>query len=367
MLSASTDLVRCAHKIRKHWNWILDYENLVAANHTHCRIILWRFLGTSAEEASNCSCAPFHIYLISRPWFPVSKLKYTGPIRFHLFLQFCHVQLFPSAVLAWTRQWQQQNALTTHSAAAAAASSFSSSWVLFVCAELSLSFFQAADHDSLVQELGLNYTSDSLPQECGLYAWWPFLSQVLQLLTWGCDQPPYTLLSSSDLELAEDDDDDVPMIVLMACTNVSYKPSLAFRPLPLWRSWSSSNFRKSDDLSFKSLLAHHPHHPPSSANRPWILSSTTLPLHFVAAPLIDFQLSMKQTAVLKNPTPFLLHVQSITPLLVTPTNDFTNFLQRLLQSFLQRLLQSFLQSFLQRLLQSFLQRLLQSSSNSKFG
>ncbi len=100
MFSASTDLARCAHKIRKHWNSILDYENLVAANHTHCRIILWRFLGTSAEEASNCSCAPFHIYLISRPWFPVSKLKYTGPIRFHLFLQFCHVQLFPSAVLA---------------------------------------------------------------------------------------------------------------------------------------------------------------------------------------------------------------------------------------------------------------------------
>jgi hypothetical protein len=55
----------------------------------------------------------------------------------------------------------------THSAASAS----SSSWVLFVCAELSLVFFQAADHDSLVQELGLNYTSDSLPQECGLYAW----------------------------------------------------------------------------------------------------------------------------------------------------------------------------------------------------
>jgi len=54
----------------------------------------------------------------------------------------------------------------THSAAAAAAassSSSSSSWVLFVCAELSLAFFQAADHDSLVQELRLNYTSDSLP------------------------------------------------------------------------------------------------------------------------------------------------------------------------------------------------------------
>jgi hypothetical protein len=60
----------------------------------------------------------------------------------------------------------------THSAAAAAAtSSSSSSWVSFVCAELSLAFFQAADHDSLVRELGLNYTSDSLPQECGLYAW----------------------------------------------------------------------------------------------------------------------------------------------------------------------------------------------------
>ncbi len=99
MLSASTDLARCAHKIRKHSNWILDYENLVAANDTHCRIILWRFLGTSAEEASNCSCAPFHIYSISRPRFPVSKLKYTGPIRFHLSLQFCHVQLFPSLSL----------------------------------------------------------------------------------------------------------------------------------------------------------------------------------------------------------------------------------------------------------------------------
>ncbi len=101
MLSASTDLARCAHKIRKHWNWILDYQNLVAANHTHCHIILWRILGTSAEEASNCSCAPpFHIYSISRPWFPASKLKYTGPIRFHLFfLQFCHVQLFPSLSL----------------------------------------------------------------------------------------------------------------------------------------------------------------------------------------------------------------------------------------------------------------------------
>jgi len=52
------------------------------------------FLGTSAEEASNCSCAPFHIYSISRPWFPISKLKHTGPIRFHLFLQFVMCSCF---------------------------------------------------------------------------------------------------------------------------------------------------------------------------------------------------------------------------------------------------------------------------------
>jgi hypothetical protein len=123
-------------------------------------------------------------------------------------------------------------------------------------------------------------------------------------LTRGCDQPPYTLLSSSDLEFAEedDDDDDVPMIVLMACTNVSYKPSLAFRPLPLWRSWSSSNFRKSDDLSFKSLLAHHPHHP-SSANRPCHCTCChcNRRCHCTCCCSTDwFQLSMKQTAAKKS-------------------------------------------------------------------
>jgi len=58
----------------------------------------------------------------------------------------------------------------------------------------------------------------------------------------------------------------------------------------------------------------------------------------VAGPVIDFNCP-RNKLLLKNPTPFL-HVQSITPLLVTPATDCTNFLQRLLQSFLPRLLQS---------------------------